>query len=133
MSDQSRNRRAHTRYTYGRAARAYAEGGEIQGTVQDISRGGASLLLNSPLANDAFIQLHVEGVGQVPSKVVRQFEQGVGVQFDFHDTGVASRAPQKPGSAKAAAAGDNTSNKKEDPLADTVGKLLDFIDSLKPE
>ncbi len=133
MSDHSRNRRAHPRYAYGRAARAYAEGSEIHGTVQDISRGGASLLLNSPLENDAFIQLHVEGVGQVPSKVVRQFEQGVGVQFDFHGTGVASGASQKPGSAEAAPAGTKNAKKKEDPLADTVGKLLDFIDSLKPD
>ncbi len=60
------------------------EGGEkIEGTVMDISPGGAGLSVNKPIDNNAFVELHMEGMGIVHGRVARNFARGIGVEFDL--------------------------------------------------
>ena len=121
MSTRDRNRRNHRRYPFGRDVRVVAAGREHIVHVQDISRGGAALLLNTSIDNDAFVDLHVEGFGRISSQVVRRFDNGVGVEFDLGDDAKAAMA----------AADGKAPPTKDDPLTDTVRKFLDFIDTLK--
>ena len=134
MSTDDRSRRNHARYAYDKGVRVVAGGREHAGRVQDISRGGAALLLNSSLDNTAFVDLHVEGFGRIPSQVVRKFDNGVGVEFDLSD---------EAREVMAAAEGKNPSTQtkpliktggpNDDPLTDTVHKFFDLIDSLKEQ
>jgi len=132
VSASNHNRRIHTRHPYEREARVVAGGREHAGRIQDISRGGASLLLNSSIGNDAFVDLHVEGVGRIPSQVVRQFDRGVGVEFDLSDEAreimAAAEGKSRPKNRKTPT---KPTTVKDDPLTDTVKILFEFIDSLK--
>ena len=62
------------------------KGGEkIEGTVMDISPGGAGLSVNKPIDNNAFVELHMEGMGTVHGRVARNFARGIGVEFDLSE------------------------------------------------
>lgn len=62
------------------------KGGEkIEGTVMDISPGGAGLSINKPIDNNAFVELHMEGMGTIPGRVARNFARGIGVEFDLSE------------------------------------------------
>ena len=113
-------KRRHSRHPYGKPFRAVVGDEVHEGTVEDISAGGAALLTNANLGNDVFIELHVDGVGELPSRVVRQFDQGVGVLFD---TAAAEPAAEeeKPAARK----------KGDDPLTDTIRIILDAVDAMK--
>ncbi len=132
MSTRDRNRRDHRRYPYGRDVRVVADGREHIGHVQDISRGGAALLLNTSIDNNAFVDLHVEGFGRISSQVVRRFDNGVGVEFDLSDDAKAAMAAAD-GKAPPTTEKDETDTAKDDPLTDTVRKFLEFIDTLKEQ
>ena len=132
MNTDNRNRRIHTRHPYGRDARVVAGGREHAGRIQDISRGGASLLLNSSIDNNAFIDLHVEGFGKIPSQVVRQFDRGVGVEFDLSDEAreiMAAAEGKSPPKKNITAT--RTASVKDNALTDTIKILFELIDSLK--
>ncbi len=62
------------------------EGGEkTEGMIMDISPGGAGLSVNKPIDNNAFVELHLEGLGTVPGRVARNFASGIGVEFDLSE------------------------------------------------
>ena len=60
------------------------EGGKkTEGMVMDISPGGAGLRVDQPIDNNAFVELHMEGMRTVPGRVARNFASGIGVEFDL--------------------------------------------------
>ena len=62
------------------------EGGEkTEGMIRDISPGGAGLSVNKPIDNNAFVELHMEGMGIVHGRVARNFARGIGVEFDLSE------------------------------------------------
>ena len=54
---------------------------EHEGRLKDVSGGGALLDLGVPLENDVFVELHVEGLGRLPGRVVRGRENEIAVKF----------------------------------------------------
>ena len=63
------------------------DGEEKEVTVKDISDAGAGLIVDGAFENDAFVELHMEGMGRIHGKVARKFAQGIGVEFDFSEGG----------------------------------------------
>lgn len=59
------------------------DGEKTEGTVMNISAGGAGLSVNKPIDNDAFVELHLDGLGTVPGRVARNFARGIGVEFEL--------------------------------------------------
>ena len=59
------------------------DGVEREVTVKDISDSGAGLRVDGNFENESFVELHMEGHGTIPGRVVRKFVEGVGVEFDF--------------------------------------------------
>ena len=45
--------------------------------------GGAGLRVDQPIDNNAFVELHMEGMRTVPGRVARNFASGIGVEFDL--------------------------------------------------
>ncbi|NQU61495.1 MAG: PilZ domain-containing protein [Rhodospirillales bacterium] len=81
--------RRHARHEVDQNLRATIkdeEGNEHEVIVQDISAGGAGLLVDGSFGNDAFVELHMEGVGKIPAKVARDFVNGIGVEFQLEDS-----------------------------------------------
>jgi hypothetical protein len=64
------------------------DGVEREVTVKDLSDGGAGLGVEGNFENDSFVELHMEGHGTIPGRVVRKFVEGIGVEFDFDDARV---------------------------------------------
>ncbi len=63
-------------------------GVEREVTVKDISDSGAGLRVDGNFENEAFVELHMGGHGIIPGRVVRNFVEGIGVEFDFDDAQV---------------------------------------------
>jgi hypothetical protein len=53
--------------------------------VQDISAGGAGLLVDGVFENASFVELHMEGLGSIKAHVARDFAGGIGVEFDLDE------------------------------------------------
>ena len=80
------NQRRHARMelpTNTRAVLRNADGSEQNVDVLDISAGGAGLLVSDTFENDAFVELHMEGMGSIKARVRRDFIEGIGVEFDL--------------------------------------------------
>ena len=66
-----------------KSAQMEAEDGSlVEAVVRDISVTGVALNVETPYDNGAFVQVHIEGFGQVKGSVVRAYEGGVAVQFE---------------------------------------------------
>ena len=57
------------------------DSGKTEGMIMDVSPGGAGLSVNEPIDNNAFVELHMEGMVTVPGRVARNFARGIGVEF----------------------------------------------------
>jgi len=80
------NHRRHDRMELPKNTRAVlrnADGTEMDVGVHDISAGGAGLLVDGTFENNAFVELHMEGIGSVKGRVARGFVEGIGVEFDL--------------------------------------------------
>ncbi len=80
------NKRRHARTELPKNTRAVlrnADGSEQDVDVLDISAGGAGLLVSDTFENDAFVELHMEGLGSIKARVARDFVEGIGVEFDL--------------------------------------------------
>ncbi len=80
------NQRRHARTELPKNTRAVlrnADGSEQDVDVLDISAGGAGLLVADTFENDAFVELHMEGIGSIKARVKRDFVEGIGVEFDL--------------------------------------------------
>ena len=60
-----------------------ADGFEQDVDVLDISAGGGGLLVSDTFENNAFVELHMEGMGSIKARVTRDFVEGIGVEFDL--------------------------------------------------
>jgi hypothetical protein len=80
-SDDIGDKRRHPRYSF--KGRVQARVGEVEheGRLKDVSGGGALLDDIKPLENDLFVELHLEGLGRLPGRVVRGRENEVAVKF----------------------------------------------------
>ena len=80
------NQRRHARTELPPNTRAVlrkADGSEQGVDVLDISVGGAGLLVDDTFENNAFVELHMEGIGSIKASVTRDFVEGIGVEFDL--------------------------------------------------
>ncbi len=82
--DPAFNQRRHARTELPKNTRAVlrkADGSEQGVDVLDISAGGAGLLVSETFENNAFVELHMEGIGSIKARVKRDFVEGIGVEF----------------------------------------------------
>ncbi len=80
------NQRRHARMELPKNTRAVlrnADGSEQDVDVLDISAGGAGLLVSDTFENNAFVELHMEGLGSIKARVRRDFVEGIGVEFEL--------------------------------------------------
>ncbi len=80
------NNRRHARTELPKNTRAVlksADGTEQDVDILDISAGGAGLLVSETFENNAFVELHMEGMGSIKARVKRDFVEGIGVEFDL--------------------------------------------------
>ena len=80
------NKRRHARTELPKNTRAVlrnADGFEQDVDVLDISAGGAGLLVSDTFENNAFVELHMEGMGSIKARVTRDFVEGIGSEFDL--------------------------------------------------
>ena len=90
VSPVQNNLRRYPRYADNRKVRVKggADGSawDQEGTLDDISGSGASLQINVQVHNNAFVDMHVQGVGHVRGNVVRAYDGGAAVSFDMADS-----------------------------------------------
>lgn len=80
------NQRRHARTELPKNTRAVlrnADGSELDVDILDISAGGAGLLVDETFENNAFVELHMEGIGSIKARVTRDFIEGIGIEFDL--------------------------------------------------
>ncbi len=68
-----------------RAVITAEDGTTTEAFVQDISAGGAALVVGPNFFNETFVDLHMEGIGRVNARVARKFQQGIGVEFNINE------------------------------------------------
>ena len=79
------DKRRHPRYPLKGRVRARTGAVEREGRLKDVSGGGALLDLGQPLRNDLFVELHLEGLGRLPGRVVRGRENEIAVKFTLDE------------------------------------------------
>jgi hypothetical protein len=77
------DRRLHPRVEIPGLARAMTEEGVIEGTVSDISAGGAALLAERLLQEGEQLSLEIEGLSPLGGEVTRTFDEGFVVSFEL--------------------------------------------------
>jgi len=83
MSDErEKEKRRHRRLTLDRKVRVDIDGETVEGNSRNISGGGISITSKTHIPNDQFVQLHIDSVGDVEGRVVRNFDDGFAVEFD---------------------------------------------------
>jgi hypothetical protein len=75
------DKRRHPRFPIKGRVRAWSGDVEYEGRLKDVSGGGALLDLGQPFENDLFVELHHEGLGRLPGRVVRGSENEIAVKF----------------------------------------------------
>ena len=90
LSPVQNNLRRYPRYADNRKVRVKggADGSawDQEGTLDDISGSGASLRINVEMHNNAFVDMHVQGVGSVRGSVVRAYDGGAAVEFEMAES-----------------------------------------------
>ena len=77
-------RRVDLRIPYRRPTRAKAAKVEVEAEVLDISGSGALLQSSVVLDNDTFVELHIEGIGDMEGRVTRSHKGGFAVKFEVN-------------------------------------------------
>ncbi len=85
-------RRRDPRTPYPKQATVRSGGRQVEGTVEDISASGVAINMALPLdggqfENNQFVELQIEGLGQVTGNVARAYPGGVAVHFDADQEG----------------------------------------------
>jgi hypothetical protein len=75
------DKRLHPRFPFKGRVRAVVGDVEYEGRLKDVSGGGALLDIDVPLDNDLFVELHLDGFGRLPGRVVRGRENEIAVKF----------------------------------------------------
>ena len=79
------DKRRHPRYPLDERVQARSGEVEREGRLKDISGSGALVDLVAPLGNELFVELHVEGLGRLPGRVVRGREKEIAVKFNVDE------------------------------------------------
>ncbi len=87
IEDNGADRRRHVRYSVSEPCLAVVFNQEYWGTVVDMSVGGAAVrlevLLDAQPAAGTPIQLQIDGIGRLRTRVVRSRIAGVAVEFNI--------------------------------------------------
>ncbi|MBT3237769.1 MAG: PilZ domain-containing protein [Rhodospirillaceae bacterium] len=76
------DKRLHSRYAMDEKVLVDFGKETVEGTSEDISNGGISIKSETPIPNETFVELHMDSVGDVEGRVVRNFDGGFAVEFD---------------------------------------------------
>lgn len=77
-----RERRKHPRYEIRKSIRIHADGRVLEGTLRDISVGGAAVELRAEIPDGSEARMDIEELGDYPGRVVRRIGKDV-VAFEF--------------------------------------------------
>ncbi len=85
MELDSHDRRHHVRCTVYEPCHVEVGGRKHDGAIVDMSVGGAAIQLDVQLweqpATDTPVAVHIERIGRIPAKVMRQLIDGIAVEF----------------------------------------------------
>ncbi|MHA1597104.1 MAG: PilZ domain-containing protein [Alphaproteobacteria bacterium] len=83
MSDETdKEKRRHSRHALDEKVLVDFDGTTVEANAENISNGGVSIKSDAHVHNDAFVQLHMDSVGDVEGRVVRSYDGGFAVEFD---------------------------------------------------
>lgn len=86
MIERTGSVRREPRYPYPRKAGVHAPGGSFAGQVRDVSATGIAVNLSTDtpalIENGQFVDMHVEGMGQVRGQVARTYDGGFAARID---------------------------------------------------
>jgi len=83
MSDEKeKEKRRHSRHALDEHVLVDFGDETVEGNCHDISNGGVSITSQTHVPNNSFVQLHMESVGDVEGRVVRNYDGGFAVEFD---------------------------------------------------
>ncbi len=85
MNQAGTERRRHERFDIERRVRAIGEDGVYEGTLKDVSAGGAAVLVGKTLAEAAEVELEIEDVGRFAGRVMRLDDDLTSVAFDLDE------------------------------------------------
>ena len=82
MTDDDLEKRQHQRHLLKKKVRIEVDGQVFDGETNDISEGGVSIDAPNSLSNDAFVTMHIENIGDMSGRVVRNGNDKIAVKFD---------------------------------------------------
>lgn len=82
QAPNGRERRKHPRYEIRKSVQVHAQDQVHEGTLRDVSVGGAAVELRAQLAEKSQVRMEIEELGEYPATVVRRISERV-VAFEF--------------------------------------------------
>ena len=83
MTDDGIEKRQHQRHLLQKKARIEVDGQVFDGQTSDISQGGVAIDAENTLNNDSFVMMHIEIIGDMTGRVVRNGNDKIAVMFDL--------------------------------------------------
>ncbi|MBL6932828.1 MAG: PilZ domain-containing protein [Rhodospirillales bacterium] len=82
MTKDPGDKRLFPRHPLHKIVRVEVDGEIYEGETTDISLGGVSVTATTHLSNDAFVNMHIDTIGEMTGHVVRSTDDGFAVRFD---------------------------------------------------
>ena len=82
--EQSEKRR-HRRVAVSKSVQAKTESRQYDGSVRDISAGGAALNVEAEVEHESEVELDIEDLGPLLGTVARLYDDGFAVEFDLDE------------------------------------------------
>ena len=83
-NDQA-NERRHRRVRVSKSFQAKTESRRYQGSVKDISAGGAALSVDAEVEDEVQVELDIEDLSPLSGIVARSYDDGFAVEFDLDE------------------------------------------------
>ena len=83
-NDQADKRR-HRRVSVSKSVQAKTDSRNIEGSVTDISAGGAALCVDAEVEDESPVELDIEDMSPVSGTVARSYDDGFAVEFDLDE------------------------------------------------
>ena len=83
-NDQDEKRR-HRRVSVSKFVQARTESRQYQGSVTDISAGGAALSVDAVVEDESQVELDIEDLSPLSGIVARSYDDGFAVEFDLDE------------------------------------------------
>ena len=83
-NDQDEKRR-HRRVSVSKFVQARTESRQYQGSVKDISAGGAALSVDAVVEDESQVELDIEDLSPLSGIVARSYDDGFAVEFDLDE------------------------------------------------